>query len=92
VGKTIPLTPEIGLAVGLSGGYKIYTNDPTTEDDKAFDLTLNVGATIPFSDLYITPQVHAAYVSRDDSVVPDSEFSDSFIAWAGVHVGYNIGL
>jgi hypothetical protein len=92
VGKTIPLTADIGLAVGLSGGYKVYTNDPATDQDKAVDLTLNVSATIPFSDMYITPQLHASYVSRDDSVIADAEFSDSFIAWAGVHVGYNIGL
>lgn len=91
VGKTIPLTDDIGLAVGLSAGYKVYTDDATPED-KALDLTLNVGATIPFSDMYITPQVHASYVTRDDSVVADPDFGDQFIAWAGVHVGYNIGL
>jgi hypothetical protein len=93
VGKTIPLTGDIGLAVGLSAGYKIYTDLPDgTDPDRALDLTLNVGATIPFSDMYITPQVHASYVTRDDGAVPDAEFKDQFIAWAGVHVGYNIGL
>jgi hypothetical protein len=92
VGKTLPLSGDISLALGLSAGYKVFTNDPATDQDKAFDLTLNVGATIPFSDMYITPQLHAAYVTRDDGVVPDAEFSDSFIAWAGIHVGYNIGL
>lgn len=91
VGKTIPLTEDIGLSLGLTAGYKIYT-DPDTAEDKALDLTLNVGATIPFSDMYITPQVHASYVTRDDSVIADPEFGDQFIAWAGVHVGYNIGL
>jgi hypothetical protein len=92
VGKTLPLSGDISLALGLSAGYKVFTNDPATDQDKAFDLTLNVGATLPFSDMYITPQVHASYVTRDDGVVPNAEFSDSFIAWAGVHVGYNIGL
>jgi hypothetical protein len=89
VGKTIPLSGDIGLALGLSGGYKVFTDDPATQD-KALDLTLNAGVTLPFSDLYITPQVHASYVTRD--IPGDTEFGDQFIAWAGVHVGYNIGL
>jgi hypothetical protein len=91
IGKTFPLDDDIGLALGLSGGYKVFTNDPPSED-RAFDLALNVSMAIPFDDTYITPQLHAAYATRDDEVVPDAEFSDSFIAWAGVHVGYDIGL
>jgi hypothetical protein len=91
IGKTFPLSDDIGLALGLSAGYKVFTNDPETED-RAFDLALNVSAAIPFSNTYITPQLHAAYVTRDDAVVPDATFSDSFVAWAGVHVGYDIGL
>jgi hypothetical protein len=86
VGKSLPLTPDIDLALGLSAGYKIYPNlDDGVDPDKAFDLTLNVGATLPFSDMYVTPQVHAAMVTRAND---DAEF----VAWAGVHVGYNIGL
>jgi hypothetical protein len=91
IGKTVPLSEDLGVALGLSAGYKVFTNDPETED-RAFDLALNVSMAIPFDDTYITPQLHAAYVTRDDDAVPDAEFSDSFIAWAGVHVGYNIGL
>lgn len=91
VGKRFPLSEDIGLALGLSAGYKVFTNDPPTED-RAFDLALNVSAAIPFSNMYITPQLHAAYVTRDEAAVPDATFSDSFIAWAGVHVGYDIGL
>jgi hypothetical protein len=92
IGKTFfPMGADIGVALGLSAGYKVFTNDPPTED-RAFDLALNVSAAIPFSDTYITPQLHAAYVTRDDAVVPDATFSDSFIAWLGVHVGYNVGL
>jgi len=91
IGKTFPLSSDLGLALGLSGGYKVFTNDPPTED-RALDLALNVSLAIPFDDTYITPQVHAAYATRDDAAVPDAEFSDSFIAWVGVHVGYNIGL
>jgi hypothetical protein len=91
IGKTFPLGGDLGLALGLSAGYKIFTNDPPTED-RAFDLALNVSLAIPFSDGYITPQLHAAYATRDDAAVPDAEFSDSFIAWVGVHVGYDIGL
>jgi len=92
IGKTFPLGGDVGLALGLSAGYKAYTNDPPTQD-RAFDLALNISAAIPVSEMYITPQLHAAYVTRDDDAVPgDAEFSDSFIAWAGVHVGYNIGL
>jgi len=90
VGKTIPLSGDIGLALGLSGGYKVFTNDPATDQDKALDLTLNAGVTLPFSDMYITPQVHASFVTRD--IAGDAEFSDQFIAWAGVHVGYNLGI
>jgi len=89
VGKTIPLSGDIGLALGLSAGYKVFTNDPPTDQDKALDLTLNAGVTLPFSDLYITPQVHASFVTRD---IDNAEFSDQFIAWAGVHVGYNLGI
>jgi hypothetical protein len=86
VGKSLELSPDIDLALGLSAGYKIYPNLPDGQDpDKAFDLTLNVGTTLPFSDMYITPQVHAAMVTRAND---DAEF----VAWAGVHVGYNIGL
>ena len=81
----------VGLAVGLSGGYKVFTNDPPSED-RALDLALNLSLAIPFDDTYITPQLHAAYVTRDEDVVPDATFSDSFIAWVGVHVGYNAGL
>ena len=91
IGKTFPLGGDVGLALGLSAGYKAYTNDPPTQD-RAFDLALNISAAIPFSDMYITPQLHAAYVTRDDEAVPNAEFSDSFIAWAGVHVGYNVGM
>jgi len=89
IGKTLPLSGDISLALGLSGGYKIFTDDATDDPDKEFDLTLNAGVTLPFSDLYITPQVHAAFVSRADNAPSGDE---QFIAWAGVHVGYNIGL
>jgi hypothetical protein len=91
IGKTFPLSSDVGLALGLSGGYKVFTNDPPTKD-RALDLALNVSVAIPFDDTYITPQLHAAYATRDDAVVPNAEFSDSFIAWAGVHVGHDIGL
>ena len=91
VGKTLPITADIDLALGLSAGYKAYTNLPSGQDpDKAFDLTLNAGAKLPFSDMYVTPQVHAAFVTRRSDV--NADFGDEFIAWAGVHVGYNIGL
>jgi hypothetical protein len=91
VTKSLPLTGDISLALNLSAGYKAYTNLADGVDaDRALDLALNVGATFPFSDLYITPQVHAAFVTRADGL--DEEFGDQFIAWAGVHVGYNIGL
>jgi hypothetical protein len=92
VGKTLPLSGDISLALGLSGGYKVFTNDPATDQDKAFDLTFNAGLTLPFSDLYITPGVHAAFVTRDTDVVANASGSDEFIAWAGVHVGYNLGI
>ena len=91
IGKTVFIGDDLGLALGLSAGYKVFTNDPPAED-RVFDLALNVSLAIPFDDTYITPQLHAAYVTRDDAVVPDAEFSDSFIAWVGVHVGYNIGI
>jgi hypothetical protein len=91
IGKTVPLNDDVGLALSMSGGYKVFTNDPLTED-RALDLALNVSVAIPFDDAYITPQLHAAYATRDDAAVPDAQFSDSFIAWAGVHVGYDIGL
>ncbi len=91
IGKTVPLSSDVGLALGLSGGYKVFTNDPLTED-RALDLALNVSVAIPFDDTYVTPQLHAAYATRDDEVVPDAELSDSFIAWVGVHVGHDIGL
>jgi hypothetical protein len=89
VAKTLPLSDTIALALGLSAGYKIHTGDylGSTDENDQFDLLANVGATLPFSDMYITPQVHAAYLSRNDF-----DFGDEFIAWAGVHVGYNIGL
>jgi hypothetical protein len=91
VAKSVPLTPDISLALGLSAGYKAYTNLPSGQDpDKALDLTLNAGSTIPFSDMYITPQVHAAFVTRADAV--NADFGDEFIAWASVHVGYNLGI
>jgi hypothetical protein len=91
IGKTFPLGDDLGLALGLSAGYKIFTNDPPNKD-RAFDLALNISLAVPFGDTYITPQLHAAYVTRDDAAVPDAEFSDSFIAWVGVHVGYDVGL
>lgn len=91
IGKRFPLGDDLGLALGLSGGYKVFTSDPPAED-RAFDLALNVSLAIPFEDAYITPQLHAAYATRDDAVVPDAEFSDSFIAWVGVHFGYDAGL
>lgn len=91
IGKTFHVNEDIGLALGLSAGYKVFTNDPPNED-RAFDLALTVSAAIPFSDVYITPQLHAAYVTRDDEAVPDAGFGDSFVAWAGVHVGYDIGM
>ena len=91
IGKTFPLSSDLGVALGLSAGYKVFTNDPPVED-RVFDLGLNVSMAIPFSDSYITPQLHAAYVTRDDAVVPDATFSDSFIAWVGVHIGYNVGM
>jgi hypothetical protein len=91
LGKTFSVSDDLGLAVGLSAGYKVFTNDPPTED-RAFDLALNVSLAIPLGDAYITPQLHAAYVTRDEEAVPDAGFSDSFIAWAGVHVGFDIGM
>ena len=91
IGKTFDVSRDIGLALGLSAGYKVFTNDPPAKD-RAFDLALTISAAIPFSDLYITPQLHAAYVTRDAQVVPNAGFGDSFIAWAGVHVGYDAGL
>lgn len=91
VGKTIPVTSDLGLALSLSAGYKVYTEDPPVEDH-VFDLGLNASIAIPFDDTYITPQVHAAYATRDEDVVPDAEFSDSFVAWVGVHIGHNIGM
>jgi len=91
IGKTFPLNEDLGLALGLSAGYKVFTNDPPAEDH-AFDLALNVSLAIPFNDMYITPGLHAAYATRDDAVVPNAGFSDSFVAWAGVHVGYDVGL
>jgi hypothetical protein len=92
VGKTLPVSGDISLALGLSAGYKVYTNllDGAPKD-RALDLTANVGATFPFSDLYITPGVHAAFVTRD-GIDGGADFSDEFIAWAGVHVGYNLGI
>jgi hypothetical protein len=93
VGKTLPISGDISLALGLSAGYKLYTNVPDGgAKDRPFDLTANIGATFPFSDMYITPGVHAAFVTRDDKAVADAGFSDEFIAWAGVHVGYNLGI
>jgi hypothetical protein len=91
IGKSFPLSPDLGLALGLSAGYKAFTNDPPTKD-RAFDLGLNVSLAVALDDVYITPQLHAAYVTRDDEAVPDADFGDSFIAWAGVHVGYDVGL
>jgi hypothetical protein len=91
IGKTFPVSADLGVAVGLSAGYKVFTNDPPAED-RVLDLALNLSMAIPVSDMYITPQLHAAYATRDEDVVPDPEFSDSFIAWFGVHVGYNAGL
>jgi hypothetical protein len=91
IGKTFHPSEDFGLALSLSAGYKIFTNDPPSKD-RAFDIGLHVSAAIPFSNMYITPQLHAAYVTRDDDAVPDAGFSDSFVAWAGVHVGYDIGL
>jgi hypothetical protein len=94
--KTLPISGDISLALGLSAGYKAYTNVPTGKPkDRPFDITANVGATFPFSDLYITPGVHAAFVTRDKNALPggaSAKFSDEFIAWAGVHIGYNIGI
>jgi len=90
VGKTLPISGDISLALGLSAGYKAYTNlADGAPKDRALDVTANVGATFPFSDLYITPGVHAAFVTRD---VADGANDDAFIAWAGVHVGYNLGI
>jgi len=91
IGKTFPISADLGVAVGVSAGYKVFTNDPPAED-RAFDLALNLSMAIPLDDMYITPQLHAAYATRDDEVVPDAGFSDSFVAWAGVHVGYDVGL
>jgi len=92
VGKTFfPFDSDIGVAVSASAGYKVFTNDPPNED-RQFDLGLNLSAAIPFENTYVTPQLHAAYVTRDEAVIPDAEFSDSFIAWVGVHVGYNAGM
>jgi hypothetical protein len=91
IGKTFPLDDSLGLALSMSGGYKVYTEDPPIED-RVVDLALNASIAIPFDDTYITPQIHAAYVTRDEDAVPDAGFSDSFIAWVGVHVGYNVGL
>jgi hypothetical protein len=97
--KSLPLSGDISLALGLSAGLKAYTNLASGQDgDRVFDLTLNVGATLPFSDMYVTPQLHAAFATRMDDLDPIApgdqgpEFSDEFVAWAGVHVGYNIGL
>lgn len=91
IGKTFPLSRGIGLALNASAGYKIFTDDPPNED-RAFDLGLHVSVAIPLSNMYITPQLHAAYVTRDNEAVPNPQFRDSFIAWAGVHVGYDVGL
>jgi len=91
IGKTFALSADLGVAASVSAGYKIFTNDPPAED-RVFDLALNLSMAIPVSDMYITPQLHAAYATRDEDVVPNAEFSDSFIAWAGVHVGYDVGL
>lgn len=91
IGKTFALDDDLGLALALSGGYKAYTEDPPVED-RVFDLALNASIAFPFGDTYLTPQIHLAYVTRDDEVIEDPEFSDSFIAWVGVHVGYNVGL
>jgi len=97
--KSLPLTGDVSLALGLSAGFKAYTNLPSGQDgDRMFDLTLNVGATLPFADMYVTPQLHAAFATRVDDLDPITpgdqgpEFSDEFVAWAGIHVGYNIGL
>jgi hypothetical protein len=93
VAKTLPISGDISLALGLSAGYKLYTNvEDGGAKDRPFDLTANVGATFPFSDLYITPGVHAAFVTRDKKNVADPSASDEFFAWAGVHVGYNLGI
>jgi hypothetical protein len=89
IGKSVPLSETITLGLNLSGGYKIHTGDylGSTDENDQFDLGAHVGATIPFADVYVTPQVHAAYLTRNDF-----DFGDEFIAWAGVHIGYNIGL
>jgi hypothetical protein len=89
VGKTLPIAGDTTLALSLGAGYKIHTGDypPLGEENDQFDLAAHVGATIPLSDVYITPQVHAAYLTKKDT-----DFGDEFIAWAGVHLGYNIGL
>jgi hypothetical protein len=99
VSKSLPLTADIDLALGLAAGFKAYTNLASGQDgDRVFDLTLNVGARFPFSDMYVTPQLHAAFVTRADDLDPvtpgnqGAEFGDQFVAWAGVHVGYDVGL
>jgi hypothetical protein len=95
IGKTLPIAGDVSLALGLVGGYKIFTNLPDgAKADGTVDLTFNAGATFPVSNVYVTPGVHAAFLSRADSALPSGNagFKDEFIAWAGVHVGYNIGL
>jgi hypothetical protein len=91
IGKSFSLSDNLGLALALHAGYKVFTNDPPTKD-RAFDLGLNVGLSVALDDLYITPQLHAAYATRDEDAVPDAGFGDSFVVWAGVHVGYDAGL
>jgi hypothetical protein len=95
IGKTLPIAGDVSLALGLVGGYKIFTNLPDGKKaDGSVDLTFNAGATFPVSNMYVTPGVHAAFLSRADQAVPSGSvaFKDEFIAWAGVHVGYNVGL
>lgn len=89
IGKNLPMTETATLGLSLAAGYKIHTGDylGSSEENDQLDLQANVGASLPFSDVYVTPQVHAAFVTHNDA-----DFGDEFIAWAGVHVGYNVGL
>jgi hypothetical protein len=89
IGKTLPISGSSTLAMSLSAGYKIHTGDylGSSEENDQFDVAANLGATIPLADAYITPQVHAAYLTKKDT-----DFGDEFIAWAGTHLGYNMGL
>jgi len=85
VSRELELHPMLTLGLGLTYGYKIFS-DPLVDVDNVHDVGLDIGLTVtPLDWLSVRPAVHAAW-----SNFAGRGFGDEAMVWADLVVGVSL--